>query len=57
MRKIVLGVFLGTVFALFLMDYFQINSTFRFFFGAFGFGSAAILMIVIPLLITYKDEP
>lgn len=57
MRKIVLSVFLGTVLALFLMNHFQVSSTVRFFFGAFGFGSAAILMIVLPLLMTYKDEP
>lgn len=55
MRKIVLSVFLGTVAGLYIMSRFDLPSTAKFFFGAFGFGLTFMLIIILPLLITYKD--
>jgi hypothetical protein len=55
MRKIVLSVFLGTVIGLYILSKFSLPPTAKFFFGAFGFGLTFVLMIVLPLLITYKD--
>ncbi len=57
MKRIVIWVFLLTVVALYVMDKFHAPSVIKFFVGAFGFGTTAVLMIIMPLLITYKDEP
>jgi len=56
MRKIVLWVFLITVAIIAIMSKLEIPSTVKFFVGAFGFGTTFVLVIVLPLLATYREE-
>lgn len=57
MKRGALWIFLGTVGLLYLLKALGIDSQWRFFIGAFGFGGSVVYLIVYPLMSTFKDEP